>query len=244
MSNIKPTANCWGQFLTSPPRVVQGWSWPLGVNFVPRGKVIPRSETLCSTLRSSKHLVFTPADERRGEQFPREQNSPLGAKFTPRRKTWPQPSQKMGFGSLTDPDASEPPMSTSPYQQISSLIRCCRKNGVEINTNEINRAANEHTLRKSLRFAPERRRHEQGDQMSLWKSRPKCGPNKFLSNFACGKKCPTNSGYFSNFQKNCPKKIIAQKAKIRPIWSPWTRGRRGRGNTVVPAAPIVYNCSF
>jgi hypothetical protein len=30
--------------------------------------------------------------------------------------------------------------------------------------------------------------------------------------------------YFYNFHENHPKKTVTQKAKIRPIWSPWLGG--------------------
>jgi hypothetical protein len=46
-----------------------------------------------------------------------------------------------------------------------------------------------------------------GDQISLWKNRPKCGPNHFLSKlinyFFCGKKWPKNRATYVIY-KNCP----------------------------------------
>jgi hypothetical protein len=49
----------------------------------------------------------------------------------------------------------------------------------------------------------------QGDRMSLWKNRPKCGPIHFLSklmhNFNVGKCSPKCSGLLLQFKKGCPK---------------------------------------
>jgi hypothetical protein len=62
----------------------------------------------------------------------------------------------------------------------------------------------------------------QGDQMSLWRNRPKCCPRLFLSkvlhNLNSLKSSPKMRAIFCNFQSNCPKLSTIYRAKNRTIW--------------------------
>jgi hypothetical protein len=75
--------------------------------------------------------------------------------------------------------------------------------------------------------AKEPGRAEKGDQMRLWKSRPKCGPTHFslnsIHNFYRGKSSPKSLGPFCHMQKTTQIRQSPKWAKIRPIWSPWCR---------------------
>jgi hypothetical protein len=61
---------------------------------------------------------------------------------------------------------------------------------------------------------PSKQRRRQGDQMSLWKSRPKCVPahfsSKFIHIFYWGKMYPKKFRPFPSCSKSFPKKTIAQ----------------------------------
>jgi hypothetical protein len=60
---------------------------------------------------------------------------------------------------------------------------------------------------------------KQGDQVRFWKDRPKCSPALFCENHVIReKKYPKH--WATSVIKNYPTQTIAQKAKIRPIWSP------------------------
>jgi hypothetical protein len=68
-------------------------------------------------------------------------------------------------------------------------------------------------------------RRKPGDQMSLWKNRPKCSPRhsfvKIMHNLNSLKSGPKMWAISVIFSV-CPKLTIDQWANFRPIWSRWS----------------------